>query len=95
MHKKGEGKLGTSTPSPWGVWQLLVENGDVEASAKRLLELLAGKRDAIAEVVREMGAVASVRIWWEPEGGYGGYTLSSATVRGLAELGERVDFSFV
>lgn len=95
VHKKGDLSPRMRTPAPWGVWHLSVEDDAVEPAAKRLLEILAGKRDGIAEVVREMGATAAVRIWWEPEEGHGGYTLSSATVRALADLGERVDFSFV
>jgi hypothetical protein len=95
MSRKGDLSSRTRTPAPWSVWHLSVEDSEVEPAAKGLLELLAGKRDAIADVIREMGATASVRIWWEPEDGYGGYTLSSATVRELADLVDRVDFSFV
>ncbi len=95
VHMKGEVSPRARTPAPWGTWALEVEDCEVEPAAKRLLELLADKRGAIDEVIREMGAIASVRIWWEPEEGYGGYSLSSAVVRALADLGERVDFSFV
>src|ERR1700722_10020333 len=82
-HRKGDLSPRTSTPAPWSVWALEVEDSEVEPAAKRLLELLEDKREAIANVVREMGAIASVRIWWEPEEGYGGYCLSSATVRAM------------
>jgi hypothetical protein len=94
-HAKGELSSRTKTPFPWGVWAVEFTGAEVEAAALRLLEILAGKKDAIAQVVSQMSATPSVNIWWEPEGGQGGYTISSETIRKLADLCERIDFSFV
>ncbi|MFT3768114.1 MAG: DUF4279 domain-containing protein [Minicystis sp.] len=91
---KGELSAGKRAPRPWGLWTLEVEDADVERAARRLLSLLADKRGPLDQVARRFHATVSVSIWWEPDGGQGGYTLSSATLAELATLGERIDFYF-
>jgi hypothetical protein len=41
-----------------------------------------------------MARTIDVSIWWEPEGGQGGFTVSGATLTQLAELGEQFNFYF-
>ena len=94
-HIRGELSPRTRTPWPWGVWWVEVVDVDVEPAAASLLSLLRPRRQAIATVISEMSATPSVRLWWEPEGGQGGYSLSATTTRGLAEFADRIDFSFV
>jgi hypothetical protein len=89
-YEKGD----TRTPMPWGMWAIEFEADNVESAAKRLLDVLGQKRDAIVEAARQTGATVSVGIWWEPEGGQGGFTIGSETLKQLSELGERVDFYF-
>ena len=93
-YAKGEPSHRTKTPRWTGIWGLEFESDDVEPAAKQLLDAIATKRGAIDEIVAQMSAGVSVSIWWEPEGGQGGYTLSTETVVALASLGERIDFYF-
>jgi hypothetical protein len=93
-YEKGDLSARTRTPMPWGMWAIEFETDDVESAAKRLLDVLGQKRDAIVEAARQTGATVSVGIWWEPEGGQGGFTLGSETLKQLSELGERVNFYF-
>src|SRR5437660_644080 len=88
-YAKGDPSPKTKTPRPWGLWGLEVEDEDVEPAARRLLAMLAGKREKLEDAATRFGAKVTVAIWWQPEGGQGGYTLPSSIVLELASLGAR------
>ena len=94
--RKGErvSKRGIERVQPWSLWALEAEGEDVEATVRVLLTQLEGRLDAWNLVIKETKAQASVSIWWEPEGGQGGFTISSDLMRRLTEFGERVDIYF-
>jgi hypothetical protein len=91
---KGELSHRMKVPSPWGCWAVEVVSNDVEVATRELLSTLRGKKGQIAAIAERFSATVSVHIWWEPEGGQGGYTLPSDLLIELASLGERVDFYF-
>jgi hypothetical protein len=95
QYTKGDLSPRMKVPKPWGCWAVAVESNNVKIATRKLLDLFDGKQDFIAEVIRRFHATASVSIWWEPEGGQGGYTLPSDLLIELASLGERVDFTFI
>jgi len=94
--RKGErvSKRGIERVQPWSLWALEAEGEDVEATVRVLLTQLEGRLDAWNLAIKETKAQASVSIWWEPEGGQGGFTISSDLMRRLTEFGERVDIYF-
>jgi Domain of unknown function (DUF4279) len=93
-YTKGELSPRMRVPRPWGCWAIEAMSNDVEAATRQLLNILRGKKGQIDDVAGRFSATVSVHIWWEPEGGQGGYTLPSDLLIELASLGERVDFYF-
>lgn len=94
-HAKGEEAPKTKTPRSSGVWALEIEGQEVEAVASELLELLKTRREAISIVKKRFDACVAIGVWWEPDGGQGGYSLPAHLVVELASLASRVDFYFV
>mgnify|MGYP000641500170 CR=1 FL=1 len=94
--RKGDrvSKKGIERAQPFSLWALGAEGEDVEATVRLLLAQLEGRLDAWNVAIKETKAQASVSIWWEPEGGQGGFTVQSALMRRLTEFGERVNIYF-
>lgn len=76
------------------MWVVERRGTDVEKVALDLLEVVEARSKAIREAADAAKATASVGIWWEPDGGQGGFTVSSDVLRRLSALGERVDIYF-
>lgn len=89
-----ESKAGGIRTRSFGIWVITSEGTDVEQCSVGLLAKVEPLADAIRHVARTAGATVSVGIWWEPEGGQGGFTVSSDVMRRLSELGDRVDVYF-
>lgn len=89
-----ESKAGGIRTRPFGIWVITSEGTDIEQCAIRLLAAVEPVIEAIRQVARTAGATFSVGIWWEPEGGQGGFTVSSDVMRRLSELADRVDVYF-
>src|SRR5262245_49619152 len=90
FHRKGEkywrkGRL--MGPPSRSVWALETEGENVEETARRLLLQLEGKLDPWKLAAEKTKAQASVSIWWEPNGGQGGFTVSSDLLQRLIEFG--------
>lgn len=94
--RKGDrvSKKGIERIQPWSLWALRAEGEDVEATARMLLKQLEGRLDAWNLAIKKTKAQASVSIWWEPEGGQGGFTVSSDVMRHLTEFGESMNVYF-
>lgn len=94
--RKGEriSKRGIERVQPWSLWALEAAGEDVEATVRVLLTQLEGRLDAWNLAIKETKAQASVSIWWEPEGGQGGFSISSDLMRSLTEFGEKVNVYF-
>lgn len=89
-----ESKVGGLRARAFGIWVITSEGTDIEQCSIALLAKVELLADAIRHVARSAGATVSVGIWWEPEGGQGGFTVSSDVMRRLSELGDRVDVYF-
>jgi Domain of unknown function (DUF4279) len=89
-----ESMIGVTRARPFGIWVITFEGTEVEQCSRGLLAIVEPWAEAIRQVARTMGATVSVGIWWEPEGGQGGFTVSSDILRRLSELGDRVDVYF-
>lgn len=94
--RKGDrvSKRGIERVQPFSLWALGAEGEDVEATVRLLLMQLEGRLDAWNVAIKQTKAQASVSIWWEPEGGQGGFTVPSDLMRRLTEFGERLDVYF-
>lgn len=79
------------TPRPWGLWAYEVEAEDVETAAKALLAAVEGRLQSIRRAAESAQARVSVSIWWEPDGGQGGFSLPAELMRRLCALGDRID----
>lgn len=84
----------TGTKRPWGLWGLEFQGTDVQENAVRLLEALRGKEAAIRTFIDTPGVHVAIAIWWEPEGGQGGFTVESATFAQLCALGTNIHVYF-
>jgi hypothetical protein len=96
FHSKGEvvASRGVERVRPWSVWAVEFEATTVANAAAKLLEAVEPHKDALARAAALTGSELSVSIWWEPEGGQGGFTVSSDLMKRLSELGNRVDVYF-
>jgi hypothetical protein len=83
---------------PTGVWAVdsssHVSSHELAEHAKYILRLLEPAREAINEVREGTSLRVRISIWWEPEGGQGGYTLKAKTVAALCEYCDEIDFYF-
>jgi len=77
-----------------GLWAVEREGQDVQSVAIDLLSAAEPHADAIRDYARSKKSVVSVGIWWEPEDGRGGLSVSAQVVRRLADLCDRVDFYY-
>ena len=89
-----ESKAGGLRTRPFGIWVVTSEGTDIEQCSVGLLAVVEPVIEAIRHIARTAGATVSVGIWWEPEGGQGGFTVSSDVMRRLSELADRVDVYF-
>lgn len=89
-----ESKAGGIRTRPFGLWVITSEGTDIEQCSIGLLAIVEPVIEAIRPIARTAGATVSVGIWWEPEGGQGGFTVSSDVMRRLSELADRLDVYF-
>jgi hypothetical protein len=95
--KKGDvywSRSGESAKHPWGIWVVERRGTEVEKVALDLLDAVEARSKAIRGAADAAQATVSIGIWWEPEGGQGGFTVSSDVLRRLSDLGDRVDIYF-
>lgn len=92
--QKGEQPPDRSVPSLSGIWTYTVCADQVSIAAMTLLETIEPVATGLRDAAALYGAELTVSIYWQPEGGQGGYSLPADTVRRLSMLGERVDFYF-
>ncbi len=76
------------------IWVVEVESTTVAEAAVKLLETIEPHKDALERAAKATNSELSVSIWWEPEGGQGGFTVAAEIMRRLSELGDRVDVYF-
>ena len=81
-----------------GVWAIEskshVTTGDLADHVDYILKVLEPVREGVREIRRASSLRVNVSIWWEPEGGQGGYTLKAAAVAALCEYCDEIDFYF-
>lgn len=93
-YSKGEVSPGRRVPRPWGCWSIDAESDDVEDAVRRVVGMIQGRRSAILDIVARYSPTVSASIWWEPDGGQGGYSLPAELVAELSSYVDRVDFYF-
>jgi len=52
------------------------------------------QKNQIQKMIADPSLRVSIAIWWEPEGGQGGFTMNAGTLNRLASLANEVDFYF-
>lgn len=87
-------RSGQVIPRHSGLWALGCRDICVPDAADSLLKLLAPHAARLRTAAREAEGTISVSVWWDPAARQGGFTLSSETLKRLAELGDRIDFYF-
>jgi Domain of unknown function (DUF4279) len=92
--RKGELSSERRVPRPWGIWAFEVVSEDVGTAAAEFLEKIEPHIESLRAAAERYSAELTVGIFWQPEDGQGGYSLSADVARRLAILGERVDFYF-
>lgn len=94
-YKQGEISPNRSVPRPWGVWEVECTSDNIETGTGELLALVETRVEKLREAASKYeDAELTVGIFWQPEGGQGGYSLSSDLVQRLSKLGTRIDFYF-
>jgi hypothetical protein len=87
-----------SAPHPYTVWRLQskshVATENLADHVKYILERLEPAVARIEEYRNDESIRVSIGIWWAPEGGQGGYTLSSDLLMRLCALCDEIDFYF-
>ena len=83
---------------PWGKWALSSVDGtssiEIEDHASFIINQIEPSKDILQNLITDENLRVSIHIWWQPKGGYGGYTLSASTVRKLSMLCNEMDFYF-
>jgi len=92
--RRGELSGNHTVPAPWGVWALEITSDDIAAAAVEILSILEPRVELLREAAFACDGELTVGIFWQPEGGQGGYSLSSDVVQRLSKLGTRIDFYF-
>jgi len=89
-----ESRSGGTMKKHSGLWVVERRGEDVELVALDLLAVLEPRAAAIRAAAKNAKATVSVGIWWEPEAGQGGFSVSADVLRRLSVLCERVDVYF-
>ena len=84
----------STKPGELHLWVVERRGEDVELVALDLLAVLEPRAAAIRAAAKNAKATVSVGIWWEPEAGQGGFSVSADVLRRLSVLCERVDVYF-
>ena len=92
--RKGEQPLDRSVPSLSGIWTYSIASDDISNAAVDVLSTIEPVIAQLREAATKYGAELTVSIFWQPEGGQGGYSLPADVMRRLSMLGERIDFYF-
>lgn len=83
---------------PFGVWAIdsdsFLDSESIEEHATFILGKIEPCRQQVRNLLEDDKLRVFVAIWWEPEGGQGGFTLKAATISRLASLANEVDFYF-
>ena len=83
---------------PAGIWELSsleeVLSNKLEDHASFIIQKLESSMNQIDKILSQSSMRTSINIWWQPEDGYGGYTLSADTIRKLSLLCNEMDFYF-
>ena len=72
-----------------------VSEQDPNAHADYVLMNLEPLKERIARYVGNEGVRVSIGIWWKPDGGSGGYTITGDRMARLAQLADELDLYFV
>ena len=101
-HAKGEryqSRAGVELARSSGVWSYSsegkVDTREAESHAEFILRALSPKKRAITRYLEDPLFRVSIGIWWRPDGGSGGYTMTSESLSRLAEYCNELDFYFV
>jgi hypothetical protein len=81
-------------PSLSGIWTYAVTSSDVSTAAADVLSTIEPVTKQLQDAAEKYSAEVTVSIFWQPEGGQGGYSMPADIVRRLSTLGERIDFYF-
>lgn len=92
--KKGEQPPDRRVPSLSGMWTYTTSSDQVLAAAMEVLEAIEPVAGRLHDAVAKYGAELTISIYWQPEGGQGGYSLPTDVMRRLSMLGERIDLYF-
>jgi len=97
--KKGEEYRGKPFPDRlmykrWGVWRVEREAEHMELAARALLAVVEGKVERAKELAESRRLRVVVSLWWEPEGGQGGFDFDAVTMRRLSALCHEIAFYF-
>ena len=92
--KKGEQSPDRRVPSISGMWTYTASSDQVLAAATALLHVIETVTGQLQDATAKYGAELTIAIYWQPEGGQGGYSLPADVMRRLSLRGERIDLYF-
>ena len=83
---------------PWGIWELSssddTSSSNLDDHATKLIRRLEPSINQVKKLLSKSDFRVSINIWWQPEDGYGGYTIQADTMKKLTMLCKELDFYF-
>lgn len=77
-----------------GLWTVSRTSTEMVQAVGDLLAAVEPRLNALRAAAARVGATMTVGLWWDPAARQGGFTLPSAALHRLCELGERIDIYF-
>ncbi len=96
--KKGDSHYGPKSKR-WmqyhtGVWSIEFSAEDVETAANKLLRTIETVVPTLRAIANQVNAEMVIKIWWDPEGGQGGFGLRADLLRRLLAVADRFECYF-
>jgi len=89
-----QSRSGKTMKKQSGLWVVERRGEDVEPVALDLLATLEPRSAMIRAAAEQGKGTISIGIWWQPEAGQGGFTVSADVMSRLSALCERIDIYF-
>lgn len=94
-HKRGDARHPPQRPWTSGLWEVEEGDEDFASALRRLIARVEPVKEVLQELVDEPDLTICLAVWWDPQGGQGGFSVDAEGLMTLLPLVRRVDFAFV